>query len=166
MQPSPRFAVDHMLGKLGTYLRCLGFDARPAEGGRTHELIRAANAEERVFLTRNARLPAAYPAARRWLRVASADPVAQLAEVVHAFGLDPTARAFSRCVRCNLELVATAVDERVRARVPARVLERHADFWTCPGCGTVFWRGAHVRNTCAKLGLPDVSLRRDGLDPW
>jgi uncharacterized protein with PIN domain len=29
-------------------------------------------------------------------------------------------------------------------------------FYTCPQCGTVFWKGSHVRNTCRKLRLPSA----------
>jgi uncharacterized protein with PIN domain len=39
------------------------------------------------------------------------------------------------------------------ARVVEAVRARHRLFFTCPSCGTVFWRGSHVENTCRKLGL-------------
>lgn len=42
-------------------------------------------------------------------------------------------------------------------RVHPNVLSRYADFYTCPRCGTIFWRGSPVRNTCRKLALPPPS---------
>ena len=38
-KPETRFMVDHMLIKLGKYLRILGYDAAWDDGVRTHELI-------------------------------------------------------------------------------------------------------------------------------
>jgi uncharacterized protein with PIN domain len=110
-----------------------------------------------VFVTRNTRLAENYPRPDRFVLVREADPVAQLHEVVRALGLDVETRLFSRCIRCNLLLRPVVDLEEVRSRVPERVFERYERFWTCTGCGTVFWKGTHVRNTCAKLGLRDAS---------
>jgi uncharacterized protein with PIN domain len=84
--------------------------------------------------------------------LAGNDPVEHLHQVVSAFGLDSAARLFTRCIRCNVELAAASAEEAA-ARVPDCVRERHEQFFTCPRCGTVFWRGTHVANTCHKLGL-------------
>ncbi|MFH0753344.1 MAG: Mut7-C RNAse domain-containing protein, partial [Candidatus Omnitrophota bacterium] len=85
MEKSPdiRFMVDHMLIKLGKYLRILGYDAAWDKEMRTHELIVRANLEKRVFLTRNTRLPHQYPAVKKVMLLVSTDPVEQLTEVVN-----------------------------------------------------------------------------------
>ena len=67
-------------------------------------------------------------------RVVDADPVAQLAVVLEAFGVDPHDRLFSRCIRCNVELEELAELGADAARIPARVRERHSRFWRCPSC--------------------------------
>ena len=149
----PRFLADHMLIKLGKYLRIVGLDAALAADLRTHELIARANEQGRVFLTRNTRLADQYPPVDRLLVVREDDPVAQLAVVLAAFGVDPRARLFSRCIRCNVELEELAELGDEVARVPPRVRARHERFWRCPSCATVFWRGTHVQNTCRKLGI-------------
>lgn len=148
-----RFLVDHMLQKLGRYLRIVGLDAAEG-GGRTHELIRRADAEGRVFLTRNTHLGEQYPVPERWLLLRSDDPVQQLREVVAAFGVDPRAALFTRCIRCN---VALADEPDPGPAVPERVRRRYTRFFRCPSCGTVFWHGSHVANTCRKLGLAPPS---------
>lgn len=151
---APRFLVDGMVVKLGKYLRCLGYDAEWDVAAPTRALARRAEAEGRVLLTRSTRVGYELPAPPLWLRIASGDPVEQLREVVAALGLDARARLFSRCILCNVELAAVVDPQLVRARVPERVRRLHAAFFTCPRCGTVFWRGSHVENTCRKLGLP------------
>jgi len=61
---------------------------------------------------------------------------------------------FSRCIRCNVELGAVKDKQAVAERVHPNVLSRHERFFACPRCGTIFWHGSHVANTCRKLGLP------------
>jgi len=152
-EAAPRFLVDHMLVKLGKYLRIVGLDAAYVAGPRTRELIALADREGRVFLTRNTRLAHQGPLPGRVQVVREDDPVSQLAAVLAAFGVDPRARLFSRCIRCNVELEELAELGDEAARVPPRVRARHARFWRCPSCATVFWRGTHVENTCRKLGI-------------
>lgn len=153
----PCFMIDHMLIKLGKYLRILGFDAEWDSTCRTHELILRANREGRIFLTRNTRLPDQYPHAMQVMTLVSTDPVVQLDEVVRRFNLEPREALFTRCIRCNLELTPVSDKNLVRERVHPNVLERYSSFYTCPRCHTVFWKGSHVRNTCAKLRLVDES---------
>jgi uncharacterized protein len=151
-QPSSLFTVDHMLIKLGKYLRVLGYDATWDEAIRTHELITRANAEDRVFLTRNSRLPDQYPVPSQLLMINSLDPAEQLAQVVAEFQLDKTRWLFTRCIRCNVRLEDIADKKEVEGRVHPNVYGRHEKFFTCPKCATIFWHGSHVENTRRKLG--------------
>lgn len=153
----PSFMVDHMLIKLGKYLRIIGFDAEWDLASRTHELILRANREGRIFLTRNTRLPDQYPRPARVVTLTSTDPVVQLGEVVRRYDLESVKNLFSRCIRCNVALEPLPDLSQVGGRVHPNVLARYSSFYTCPKCRTVFWKGSHVRNTCAKLGLDDVS---------
>jgi len=153
MSHAPRFALDTMLIKLGKYLRCLGYDAQwDAELG-TRDLILRANAEDRLFLTRNRRIERHYPLPLRMLVLEPDDPVLQLATLVRQCGLDVRATLFSRCIRCNVELEALPDREAARGRVPEGVFLKYRDFYRCPSCATLFWRGTHVENTCRKLGI-------------
>ncbi len=141
-----------MLEKLGAYLRILGLDAH-VSGLQGSDLVEQAVVDRRVLLTRSRRLFDRAPLGGHVFLVEDSDPVLQLQAVVHAFAIDPYARLFSRCIRCNVELEELVERGEWTARVPPRVLERYARFWICPACGTIFWRGTHVANTCAKLGL-------------
>ncbi len=148
-----RFEVDHMLVKLGKYLRILGYDADWDPHPRTHELILKANREGRVFLTRNRQLADQYPHPLRLVAFVTDDPREQFRILVDQLHLDTRSRLFSKCIRCNVSLDVVADKESVRAKVHPNVFERYDRFFSCPQCGTVFWHGSHVRNTCRKLGL-------------
>ena len=149
-----RFELDHMVIKLGKYLRILGYDAAWNPQLRTHELILQANREGRVFLTRNRHLEGRYPPAGQCVVLDPEDPVEQLRIIVSTLDLDSQCGLFSMCIRCNLRLENIPDKAQVRSLVHPNVLERHAQFTRCPSCGTVFWYGSHVGNTCRKLGLP------------
>lgn len=153
-----RFEIDHMLIKLGKYLRILGYDAEWDLRLRTHELIAAANRESRVFITRNTQLPDRYPPPRECIVLVEEDPADQLRAVAARLDLDTRQGLFSKCVRCNVLLDALADKETIRDRVHANVFARYERFHACPRCGTVFWHGSHVRNTCRKLGLEPPSV--------
>lgn len=146
--------MDHMVIRLGSYLRIIGYDADWDLGLSTRELVQKANAGQRIFITRNTRLTDQYPVAVRILILSETDPVGQFHTVVQTFGLDPQRRLFSRCIRCNVALADVADRSSVRDRVHPGVYARQQRFFACPRCGTVFWHGSHVRNTCRKLGLP------------
>lgn len=149
----PRFMLDHMVVRLGKYLRVIGYDADWDLGLRTHELIQRANATDRIFVTRNSHIAEQFPAVRRLLFVPSTDPAEQFKMLVRELHLDPRAALFSRCIRCNEPLATIAVKETIRSRVHPNVFARHERFFQCPRCGTVFWHGSHVTNTCRKLEL-------------
>ena len=142
-----------MLIKLGKYLRILGYDAAWDTALRTHELILRANAEERVFLTRNMRLPDQYPKPWRVIVIRSTDPVGQMGEVVAQEKIDTGRFLFTKCIRCNVALAGVPDKQEIREQVHPNVFRCYERFYRCPSCGTVFWKGSHVRNTCRKLGL-------------
>jgi len=148
----PRFLVDGMAIRLGKYLRCLGYDAEWEHGAGTRALVRRARAEGRVLLTRNSRIGTEIEPPPRWIALSEEDPVAQLAQVLEELELDPAEQLFTRCIRCNVALDVASPQE-VASRVIEAVRARHTQFFACPSCGTIFWRGSHVENTCRKLGI-------------
>jgi hypothetical protein len=149
----PRILVDRMLIRLGKYLRIIGCDVTwDTEPGSSH-LLERARADGRILLTSSKRRGEESPRPQGVLWVEDIDPVFQFHRVVQELGIDPQAHLFSRCIRCNVPLEEAPDRESLRGRVDARVWERQHRFFTCPSCGTIFWYGSHVRNTCRKLGL-------------
>lgn len=147
LRPKPlrvtRFVLDVHLGTLARYLRLVGFDALWRNDYDDAAIIRIANDERRIILTRdrgilrNGRVTHGY-----WLR--STDPQEQLEEVMRALDLGRRLRPYSRCLECNGLLEPIGRDAASRS-APARVLEQQRDFTRCAACGRVYWPGSHRR---------------------
>ena len=149
----PCFMMDHMVIRLGKYLRIIGYDAEWDVGVRTHDLIQRANATGRIFVSRNTQLAEQYPPTRTGIILTETDPTLQFRTLVKKLGLDTQTSLFSRCIRCNVELSAVVDKQEVRERVHPNVYLRQERFFCCPHCGTIFWLGTHVANTRRKLSL-------------
>ena len=160
----PRFMLDHMVIRLGKYLRIIGYDADWDLALRTHDLIQRANASGRIFITRNTRLIEQYPPVRQAFILTETDPALQFHTLVARLGLDACTGLFSRCIRCNVGLDALPDKQSAEARVHPNVYLRQDRFFRCPHCGTIFWHGSHVANTCRKLNLPLPTDNKDFLN--
>jgi hypothetical protein len=146
LRPAPlratRFVLDGHLGKLARALRLLGFDAAHRRDVSGRELVAQAIAGGRTILTRDRELLKARVVTHGvWIR--STDPWEQLVQVLDRFDLRGSARPFTRCTRCNGELLAVSPDD-VRERVPPRVRERMREYFCCADCRQVYWKGTHV----------------------
>ena len=137
-----RFIADAMLGRLARWLRILGFDTVYEVHIDDADVVRRALSEERIILSRDRRLPQEWHVTGIYLLEAE-QPLDQLREVTHRFGLGPRLRPFTRCSRCNAPLVPASRDE-ARDRVPSRVLSAEDRFTRCPDCDRFYWRGSHV----------------------
>jgi uncharacterized protein len=142
-QRAPAFLVDTMLGRLARWLRVLGFDTRYEPTLDDRALVRLADAEGRVLVTRDRHLLRDLrPAAS--LEVRSDVPIEQLRTVIERLSLAPPAELFMRCLVCNGVLRDVPPDE-ARALLPPRSRELPGPVRRCPGCGGVYWPGSHAR---------------------
>jgi uncharacterized protein len=143
----PRFVADAMLGRLARWLRALGYDTLYLRDAPDRRLLAVALADRRRLLTRDAALARRAREAGLLVRAEALD--AQIQEVTAACGL-PERRPLSRCLECNA-LLAAAPPEAVRDRVPPYTFLSRREFWTCTGCGRVFWAGTHVTGIRRRL---------------
>lgn len=144
MTAPPRFLCDEMLGKLASWLRLAGYDARYRKDVADDELLREAAEDGRVLLTRDAELARRTPDPPGALLLEALDPREQLAEVVDGLSLAvPGDRVLSRCSVCNT-LLEEAEPHEVADEVPPEALDAHETYQRCPGCGRVYWPGTHV----------------------
>ena len=145
----PSFAVEKTLGRLGKWLRLMGFDTI-AETEYPKGAFTAHIDAGRVFLTRTQRA-LRIPAPFRSVFIQANDPFEQLAEVVHKAALQPEdLRPFSRCLRCNEPIVAVPRDGIERA-VPDHVWQTHDTFSRCPKCLRVYWKGSHTARSMERI---------------
>ncbi len=135
------FILDVHLGRLARGLRLLGFDSCYRNDFDDPDIIQRALREHRIILTRDRGLLQAR-AVRHGYWVRACDPEAQIMEVLTRFDLRRQIRAFSRCMVCNGRLAA-APKTAVIGRLPPRTRRYYDQFWECPDCARVYWKGAH-----------------------
>jgi len=139
-RPELRFLADEMLGRLGRWLRLLGFDCETWPGGADGEMVRCAVDEARILLTRDRRLRDEWHVSDLYL-VDTDRTFDQLIDVLRAFDLMDSIRLFARCSVCNHRLHDAERHQAV-GRVPARILETHERFRRCAHCERLYWEGS------------------------
>jgi uncharacterized protein with PIN domain len=135
-----KFAADRMLGKLAKWLRLMGQDVIYGPHLTGYGLIRAARQEGRLILTRDRRLKQKQPP--EFLFIESDGYCEQLRQVVRACGIEPMARAFTRCAECNA-LLEPRAKEAVETLVPPYVFSTQERFFGCPDCRRIYWPATH-----------------------
>ena len=139
----PRFVLDVHLKTLARRLRMLGFDALWPGDVPDERLASISIEDQRILLTRDRGLLKRRKIARGYCP-RSAQPAAQVREVLRRFDLGRLARPFSRCIACN-GLLVPAAPEEIEGQVPRDIVQRHDRFARCPACGRVYWPGSHFR---------------------
>jgi hypothetical protein len=139
-----RFVADAMLGRLARWLRVLGFDTLYDTALHDPALVRIADAEGRVLLTRDRLLLRELRPARS-LEIRHDRPLEQLHAVVEALALDPPVELFTRCMVCNTLLSEDIAGDAALQLLPPDFDERPPFVRLCTGCGRVYWFGSHTR---------------------
>lgn len=138
----PRFLLDGMLGSLSRWLRIGGYDTEYMKDTPDDELIEAAKRESRILLTRDeALVHRASKHSVEAIYIEDEGDEDMLRQLTTQIGLeyDPTQ---ARCPKCN-STVDKVGKEEVADRVPERTYKVVDDYWVCPLCGNIYWRGSH-----------------------
>ncbi len=136
-----RFILDAHLGKLAKYLRMLGFDTLYENDYGDDEIITIAREEKRIILSRDKALLKS-PGIDHAYYVRATEKHRQLIEVVDKFDLCSQFRSFTRCMTCNSVLIPKN-KKSVRDLIDPGVYGRFDEFFYCPQCRKVFWKGSH-----------------------
>ncbi|MGK9369397.1 Mut7-C RNAse domain-containing protein [Melioribacter sp. Ez-97] len=140
---NPRFILDVHLGRLARYLRICGFDSLYRNDFSDEEIIDISVNEKRCILTRDVGILKNNKVVRGyWIRNQS--PVKQLREVVGRFDLAGAVQPFSLCIECNVKLNKTE-KEKVENLLPPKVKKINTEFYRCPNCKKVYWKGTHYK---------------------
>lgn len=137
------------LGRLAKWLRILGFDAEYLRESNPASLVIQALRQERIILTRNHRLPASRGIKIITLKTQKLKE--QLVEALRELKTEPQAdQMFSRCTICNQELVSIE-KSKIKEKVPEYVYNTQENFFICPHCNRIYWRGTHWGNVSKTL---------------
>lgn len=155
------FVADTMLGNLARWLRMLGHDTLYSRSFEDWRLLRLAEEEGRVLLTRDESL---FRRARsKGLRVAliTSDDIAEmLAYVAAKTGLnlvfDPSR---TRCPKCNTPLTRMSKAEAL-SLLRDELTAKYEEFWRCGKCGRLYWQGNHWRTINETLERANKLIHR------
>ncbi len=159
-----KFAADTMLGKLARWLRILGYDVKYDSSLPLQQLVDAANREHRVLLTRRGSFPDGITPTTLF-NVCSEYLPTQLRNVIHHFELDTKKKLFTRCLECN-EPVHRVKKAAVKGKVPEKSWDAFDEFYECPQCHRIYWKGSHRTNTLRRLQGILRDDRQEGEKPW
>jgi hypothetical protein len=143
-----KFIADVMVGRLARWLRILGFDVVYSNHYDDDAILRIAQTEDRIILTRDTRL-AARPDPARCLLIHSGDYREQVRQVTRHFDLKEFL-PFSRCLECNVRLIDTD-KESVFERIPPYIYLTQERFAICPSCRRVYWHGTHAEEMLKEI---------------
>jgi uncharacterized protein with PIN domain len=144
-----RFIADVMLGRLAKWLRIAGFDVLYSNAFTDDELVARSTAENRILLSRDARL-LVRKAVKRFIFLESTDVGEQIRQVFEVTGAPTLPSLLSRCPACNEPLVP-ALRKSVRDSVPPYVFDTQHAFKSCPQCRRVYWAGTHRESVVRTL---------------
>ena len=137
-----KFLLDVHLGGLTRLLRLAGIDSGFEKDDPGDEVLaRRSSEEDRILLTRDINLlKRSVVRYGYWLRKTGSKN--QFREIVDRYDLRPLFKPFSRCVHCN-ELVKPVEKSDIVGRVRADTLSYYKQFWICPACEHIYWKGSH-----------------------
>jgi len=109
--PAIRLLCDEMLQRLGRWLRAAGYDtATAAPGMDDRDIAARATAEGRWLVTRDRHLARFRDVRGRVVLLEENAVPALAAELTVRLSIDWLARPLSRCLECNIPLVAARPD--------------------------------------------------------
>lgn len=150
LRPSPlrdtKFVLDVHLRKLCRRMRLLGFDTDYGDHRDDALLAEISSRENRILLTCDRQLLMRKNVSRGII-IRSRDPEEQIVEVIERLQLHSLIAPFSRCLECNgiIEDVRPGQTgfDKIKGSIPPGVLEWCSEYFQCPSCKRIYWRGSH-----------------------
>jgi uncharacterized protein len=136
------FVLDVHLKKLASRMRLLGLDTDYSENRSDRELALISSTRNRLVLTRDRQL-LMHRNVLRGMYVMSTGTDNQIREVLERLNLWECCRPFTRCIRCNGELVEISDESLIKNRVPPGVREWCTRYHACSSCENIYWEGSH-----------------------
>jgi len=149
-----RFIADINVGKLAILLRMLGLDTALKPNYKDADIARCSENDQRIVLSKDVGL-LKHRRITHARYVRAIHPDGQLREVVRFFGLSPPYNAFSRCIRCNSQLIPVP-KEQILHRLEPKTRKYFHRFKICPDCDRIFWKGSHHQLMKQRLLQADI----------
>lgn len=145
MPSDPRFVVDTMLGNLARWLRILGYDAIYSPKMEDWAILKTAEEEGRIILTRDVGLyRRAIKKGLEAFLIDSSKIEEMLRELARRYNIRTEFNENdTRCPICNTPLRKTSSLTEVSGKVDKKILLSYRSFWVCPSCGKIYWKGKH-----------------------
>ncbi len=138
-----KFITDGMCGGLARWLRLIGYDTLYFNTRRKIDIIRTAEKEKRIVLTKDKKLASSYPEFVFYIE--GENTYQQFREVVKKFNLEiKEENLFKICSICNTKL-QDIEKEKVKNLVPEYVYNNKEKFSICKKCNKIYWEGDHCR---------------------
>jgi uncharacterized protein len=140
-----KFITDASLAKLAMWLRLLGYDTAVFTRKAGREMLRQADKEGRIALTRRRDMIERQFSGTLFL-ITDVMVGRQINAVIEKFSLKiDRQKMFGICLKCN-EKLNPVEKEEVRDLVPPFVFANCDKYNQCPRCGKIYWMGTHQRN--------------------
>ena len=141
---NPTFICDVHLGRLCKYLRMLGLDTLYSNQYTPEEMIAISRQEKRIILSRSYQLTRHKEVTHSyWIR--SADPLEQVKDLIIKLDLSSWTDPLIRCMKCNDKIVPVEKPV-ILHRLQSRTAKYYTEFFNCPTCNQIYWKGSHFEN--------------------
>ncbi len=153
--PAASFICDVHLWKLARRLRLMGFDTLFNRGWDDARMAEISHRERRYLLTRDRGL-LKRRAVELGLYIRAIYLDEQVSELLHRLNLYHAVAPFARCMVCNGKLKRADMEssffhEKLKPKIPEKLLETVDEFDYCIKCRKVFWKGTHYEKLAAFL---------------
>lgn len=147
-----KFIVDGMLGKLARWLRMLGYDTEYSGDINDDEILEIALKEKRIILTRDYEFfKRANLNGAEAIFIRGKTNTEKLADLSKQIGIRLEIDIDkSRCPKCNTK-IKLIPKEIVKNKVHEVTYRFYNEFWQCPKCGQIYWKGSHWKKINAAL---------------
>lgn len=142
-QKMVKFIADGMLGGVARWLRLIGYDTLYFNTPRKIEIVRIAERENRIILTKDKKLVSDYPEIAFYIE--GENTFEMFEYVVKKFDLKiEEEKLFKICSLCNSSLEEIE-KEKVKNLVPEYVYNTKNEFSICKKCNKIYWEGDHCK---------------------
>lgn len=164
LRPKPlrktMFILDVHLGKLAKYLRMLGFDTLYENNYSDPFIIKTAETEKRIILTRDLGILKNKQVTHGYY-IRSDKPKEQLREVIYRFDLRKNIQPLNRCLECNGCINRISKNE-IEQHLKPKTRKYFNKFFQCTNCKKIYWEGSHFHKIIAQIN----HLQNSGQDTF